>query len=39
MLLHMILIKLVSSQKRKEQASKQEEIYENWMEVREGIKG
>lgn len=39
MLLHVILIKLISSQKREEQARKQEEIYEGWMEVREVVRG
>lgn len=39
MLLHVILIKLISSQKREEQTRKQEEIYEGWMEVREVVRG
>lgn len=39
MLLHVILIKLISSQKREEQARKQEEISEGWMEVREVVRG
>lgn len=39
MLPHVILIKLISSQKRKEQPRKQKEIDESWMEVRESSEG